>query len=87
MVVSAARVHRGSGSLAVSCSARLGAVVSKPASPPSSAVCDVPMPAASGATMPDAEIVATVAEPVARRMPTATSQPRNGAEMFAPPAA
>src|SRR3954449_852142 len=35
--------------------------------------------AASGATMPAAVIVATVAEPVATRMPTATSQPSSSA--------
>src|SRR3954467_2315854 len=34
-------------------------------------------PAASGATMPAAVTVATVAEPVARRMSTATIQPRS----------
>ena len=39
-------------------------------------------PAASGATMPAAVIVATVAEPVASRMPTATSQPRTSALML-----
>ncbi len=33
------------------------------------------MPAASGTMMPEAVTVATVAEPVARRMSTATSQP------------
>ena len=37
--------------------------------------------------MPAAVIVATVAEPVASRMPTATSQPSSSAEMFAPLAA
>ena len=42
---------------------------------------------ASGATMPAAVMVATVAEPVASRMPTATSQPSTSAEMFAPSAA
>src|SRR5690349_12877097 len=39
--------------------------------------------AASGATMPAAVIVATVAEPVASRMPTATSQPSSSALMCA----
>ena len=37
------------------------------------------MSAASGATRPAAEIVATVAEPVASRMPTAMSQPSSSA--------
>ena len=41
----------------------------------------------SGATMPAAVIVATVADPVASRMPTATRKPRTSAEMCAPFAA
>src|SRR6478752_6648777 len=50
----------------------------------SSAACDVDMSAASGATRPAAEIVATVAEPVARRIATAISQPssRAGIDQF-----
>src|SRR3569833_2204357 len=56
----------------------------EPMASTSSAVWEVLMPVARGATMPDAEIVAMVAEPVARRMPTATSQPRTSAEMFTP---
>src|SRR3954452_550349 len=55
----------------------------EPMASTSSAPCAALMPAASGATMPAAEMVATVAEPVARRMPTATSQPRSSAEMLA----
>ena len=39
--------------------------------------------AASGATMPAAVMVATVADPVASRMPTATSQPSSSADRFA----
>src|SRR5437763_4607093 len=41
-------------------------------------------PAASGATIPAAVIVATVAEPVASRIATAISQPRISGERFAP---
>ena len=53
----------------------------------SSDACGVLMPAARGATIPAAEMVATVAEPVARRMPTATSQPSSSAEKCALPGA
>jgi hypothetical protein len=53
----------------------------------SRAVCVVLRPAAKGAAMPAAEMVATVAEPVARRMATATSQPSSRTERFAPCAA
>jgi hypothetical protein len=41
---------------------------------------------ASGATMPAAVMVATVAEPVPRRMSTATSHPRTSTEMLTPSA-
>src|SRR3954453_20832874 len=41
-------------------------------------------PATSGATIPAAVMVATVAEPVASRIPTATSQPSTSGEKFAP---
>src|SRR3954452_22774989 len=41
---------------------------------------------ASGATMPAAVIVATVAEPVPSRMSTATSQPSTSTEMLTPSA-
>src|SRR5438105_654538 len=44
-------------------------------------------PAASGATMPAAEIVATVAEPVATRIATAISQPSSSGEKCSPVAA
>src|SRR3954471_5264103 len=55
-----------------------------PTASASSAVMGRSRSAASGATMPAAVIVATVAEPVASRMPTATSQPRMSGEKFAP---
>src|ERR1700710_3213318 len=57
-----------------------------PTASASSAVVGLSRPAASGATMPAAVIVATVAEPVASRMPTATSQPSTSGEKAAPAA-
>src|SRR5947209_10476099 len=50
----------------------------------SSATVGESRPAASGATIPAAVMVATVAEPVASRMPTATSQPTTSREKFEP---
>ena len=44
--------------------------------------CWLSSPPARGATMPAAVMVATVAEPVASRMPTATSQPSTSALML-----
>ena len=58
-----------------------------PTASASSATVGRSSPAASGATMPAAVMVATVAEPVANRMPTATSQPSISGERLAPYAA
>src|SRR5947209_10771878 len=55
-----------------------------PTASASSATVGLSSPAASGATMPAAVMVATVAEPVASRMPTATSQPSTSGEKFDP---
>src|SRR5699024_6521601 len=44
-------------------------------------------PAANGATIPEAVTVATVADPVASRTSTATSQPRNSADRLSSTAA
>src|SRR5215212_10148062 len=51
-----------------------------PTASASSATVGAFSPAASGATMPAAVIVATVADPVATRMPTATSQPSSSGD-------
>src|SRR3954470_4739228 len=56
----------------------------QPIASTNSARCDVDSVPASAPTMPAAVVVATVAEPVARRIPTATSHPSSSTEMFLP---
>src|SRR3954471_16558538 len=57
-----------------------------PTASASSATVGRSSPSASGPARPAAGMVATVAEPVASRMPTATSQPSTSGEKFAPSA-